>query len=219
MMKIKLLLMAICLFVGNTQAEIILLDGKNPDRKADITNDGNNIISFKHQWVTDSVSWQQFGFTVFSEIDGSPRGKYIDVLDMPLVSDKRSSVEFDNSLSFFESAIDQEFIVGSFTYIEFYVSQQNTYWFSNYVRNGQKGLDNYQSDIFDLNWLDNGKLSLTLFENDFGLTPFRTEVSGLKPWQAAVEDNANDPVDVPEPTTLAVLLAGLCGLALRKTQH
>jgi hypothetical protein len=219
-MKIKFFLIIICLFIGQTQASLILLDGQNPDRAADIADSANNVINFKHQWITDSINWRSFGISVMSEIDGSPRRKLVDILRNPLVSDKRSTVSFNDDYSFFESALDQELIVGSFSSIEFYVTHNDgTYWYSNFGRNGQRGQQDYQADIFDLNWLDNGKLSVTLFENDFGLTSFRTEVSGLKPWQAAIVDNANDPVDVPEPTTFAILLAGLCGLVLRKTKN
>lgn len=188
---IALLLGAI--LVAQTQAGIILLDGKNPETEF-YFKEGATRSTIKWQFINGAPNTQKIGMRIGSDIDGSPRAKHLDITigsDTP----DRSTISYDLDLTHFRSSIDEDFILGSNIFAEMYVAYENSFFYSDYQRNPNK------TDVWDLLWLEDNKLMLTLFDNDLGINSFRLTIDNVMKLPPAGQGQGNDPVGVSEPAS------------------
>jgi len=202
----RLLLISCMLCISNSYAGIILLDGGNPDVHF-VFKSGTTSSNITWQWLNGTPNINKIGLFIGSDIDGSPRGKYLDLLEGPN-NEKKSSITYSEGFSHFKSSIDEEFIVGSNIFIELY-AVTDKFWYSREQRNRP------QIDVWDLQWIDDNKLMATLFDNNVGVDSFRLTINNV----AKVNINnaqGSDPVNVPEPPLWSLFALSFIGLAVRK---
>ena len=210
MLKYGLFILSCCFCFG-VKAGLILKDAGNPD-KTFVFKEGATSSTVKWQWVNGNPDIYSLGIFIGTDIDGSARGKYLELLMRP-DGERSTTFNFSDDLAHFTSPIDEEFVVGSNHAIEFFIRKDNQFWYSSFNRNPG------QEDVWDLQWINDNKLMATLFENDLGLDTFRLTIDNVSRFVANDNNNGNDPIAVSEPPLLMLFALAIVALIFNRKRE